>query len=70
MILNWYPSPRLSHMQYLSQIALGMILMINQYWYAIQNNLNDCALFQQKWYTSTFDNATIFRLYMIKYFTK
>jgi len=70
MILNWYPSPRLSNMQYLSQIALGMILMIDQYWYAIQNNLSDCALFQQPWYKSTFDNPTAFRLYMIKYFSK
>ena len=33
MILNWTPSPRMSYMQYLSQIALGMILEIKQYIY-------------------------------------
>jgi hypothetical protein len=69
MILNWYPSPRISYMQYLSQIALGMILIINQYLYSIQNNLNDCTLFNQDWYKNTFDNITAFRLYIIANFS-
>lgn len=68
MILNWYPSPRISYMQYLSQIALGMILAINQYWYYIQNNLSDCSIFETDWYKNNFNNQIEFRLYIIKNF--
>jgi hypothetical protein len=69
MILNWYPSPRISNMQYLSQIALGMILEIKQYWYYIQNNLSDCTLFQKDWYKNNFNNERILRLYILKNFS-
>ena len=50
MILNWYPSPNISNMQYLSEIALTMILDISQFWYYQNNNLETCKIFQQKYY--------------------
>ena len=69
MILNWYPSPRISYMQYLSQIALGMILDIKQYWYYIQNNLSDCAIFKKQWYINNFSGDREFRIYILKNFS-
>jgi len=69
MILNWYPSPRISYMQFLSRIALGMILEINQYWYYIQNNLYDCTIFTQEWYKNTFTSEKAFRLFILQNFS-
>ena len=69
MILYWYPSPKISHMQFLSQIALGMILDIKQYWYYIQNNLSDCNIFQKEWYKSNFANERELRLYILQNFS-
>ncbi len=68
MILNWYPSPNISHMQFLSQIALGIILSIKQYWYYVNNNLSDCSLFQKSWYKDNFDSPKLFKMYVLKYF--
>jgi hypothetical protein len=56
-------------MQYLSQIALGMILDIKQYWYYIQNNLSDCTIFQKQWYKNNFSGDRQLRLYILKYFS-
>ena len=64
MILNWYPSPRMSYMQYLSEIALTMILDISQYRYYITNNLYTCAIFQKTYYTDNFKNELSFRKYI------
>ena len=70
MIKFWYPSPEISYMQYLSQIALGMILDINRFYYNITNNLDTCTLFSKKWYTHNFNNPKIFLNYISKYIKK
>jgi hypothetical protein len=69
MILNWYPSPRLSHMQYLSEIALSMILDISQYMYYTQNNLQTCTIFSKKYYLDNFKNDKKFRFYIYQNFS-
>jgi hypothetical protein len=68
MILNWYPSPRISNMQYLSQIALGMILDIKQYNYYLSNNLSVCTIYNKDWYKNNFTNEKLFKLYIIQNF--
>lgn len=40
MIKYWYPSTEMSHMRYLSSIALGIIRQIKQFNYYITNNLS------------------------------
>jgi hypothetical protein len=67
MILNWTPSPRMSYMQYLSQIALGMILDIKQYIYYISNNLDPCSIYTKDYYKNNFNERT-FRTYVFKNF--
>jgi hypothetical protein len=51
-------------MQYLSQIALGMILQIKLYNYSLQNNLDYCTIFTEKYYTDNFKNPKLFKLYL------
>jgi hypothetical protein len=68
MILNWYPSPKLSYMQYLSEIALSMILDISQYMYYLQNNLQTCTIFSKKYYLDNFKNDKEFRFYIYQNF--
>ena len=70
MILYWYPSPEISYMQYLSEIALGMILQIKQYIYYITNNLEPCSLYQQKYYKDNFQNSRQFLVYINKYLAR
>ena len=67
MILNWTPSPRMSYMQYLSQIALGMILEIKQYIYYISNNLDPCSICIKPYYKDNF-NERSFKTYIFKNF--
>ena len=67
MILNWTPSPRMSYMQYLSQIALGMILEIKQYIYYITNNLDPCSICIKPYYKNNF-NERSFRIYVFTNF--
>ena len=64
MILNWYPSPKMSYMQYLSQIALSMVLDISQYMYYTSNNLYPCSFYQKKYYSDNFANEILFRKYI------
>jgi hypothetical protein len=64
MILYWNPSPKKSYMQYLSQIALAMILQIKLYYYSLQNNLDYCTIFNEKYYTNNFKNVQLFKLYI------
>ena len=70
MILNWYPSPKMSYMQYLSQIALSMVLDISQYMYYTSNNLYPCSFYQKKYYSDNFANEILFRKYIYYYFSK
>jgi len=66
MILYWNPSPKRSYMQYLSQIALAMILQIKLYTYSLQNNLEYCTIFKEKYYTNNFKNVKLFKLYIYR----
>lgn len=70
MIRFWYPSPDISYMQYLSQIALGMILDIKQFLYYRTNNLEDCTIFQKKYYIDNFNNQRAFLNYININFSK
>ena len=67
MIVNWKPSPKMSYMQYLSQIALAMVLDINQYFYYQSNNLETCTIFQKKYYTDNFQSPKQFLNYISQY---
>ena len=69
MILNWKPSLTISYMQYLSQIALLMVLDINQYFYYQSNNLETCTIFKKKYYLNNFKSPKEFYNY-IKYYRK
>ena len=61
MILYWTPSPELSYMQYLSQIALTMIQNIKQYLYYRSNNLEySCIINSKKYYINNFKNEKMF----------
>ncbi len=66
MILHWKPSPSISYMQYLSQIALGMILDIKQYNYYLSNNLEPCNIFQKEYYKQNFTSPKQFHIYIIQ----
>ena len=68
MILYWNPSPELSYMQYLSQIALGMLQDINQYLYYRTNNLEYCPINRKKYYKNNFENEKKFLIYLNIYF--
>jgi len=70
MILYWIPSPEHSHMQYLSQIALTMIMTIRQFLYYRTNNLEDCTVYTQKYYKDNFSNSRQFIMYVNKNFSK
>ena len=70
MILNWKPSPRISYMQYLSQIALQMILDIKLYSYSLQNNLEYCTIFNRKYYSDNFKSPKQFKIFIYSYLTK
>lgn len=68
MIRFWTPSPKMSYMQYLSQIALAMILDISQYMYYLSNNLEPCTIYTKKYYTNNFSSPQVFRYYIFKNF--
>jgi hypothetical protein len=69
MILYWKPSPELSYMQYLSQIALTMIQDIKQYLDYRTNNLEYCGIINsKKYYTDNFKNEKIFINYINLFF--
>lgn len=70
MILYWIPSPERSYMQYLSQIALTMIMDIKQFLYYRTNNLENCTIFNKKYYKDNFKNNKQFLLYVTTYFLK
>jgi plasmid replication initiation protein len=67
MILYWKPSPELSYMQYLSQIALNMLLEIKTFSYYRTNNLEYCTLFTRNYYKNNFKNAKTFLNYINTY---
>jgi hypothetical protein len=68
MILYWKPSPEISYMQYLSQIALSMIQDIRQFLYYRTNNLQDCRIYNKSYYKNNFNNERLFLSYANYYF--
>jgi len=65
MITHWYPSPVISHMQYISNIALGMIQDIGVFRYNLSNNLDyGCTIFQQNYYKNNFKSPKAFYFYI------
>ena len=70
MILYWKPSLETSYMQYLSQIALGMILDIKQFLYYRTNNLQDCTICNKTYYKNNFQNNRQFIMYINNNFSK
>jgi len=64
MILYWKPSPEISYMQYLSQIALNMIQDIKQFLYYRTNNLEYCSLNTKKYYINNFTSQKSFIDYL------
>jgi hypothetical protein len=59
-----------SYMQYLSQIALTMIMDIKQFLYYRTNNLETCIIFNKKYYKDNFKNNKQFLYYVTTYFSK
>ena len=64
MLINWYQSGNISYMQYLSQIALNMILDIRQFFYYRDNNLYTCNIFTRYYYKNNFKNEKVFIVYL------
>lgn len=59
-----------SYMQYLSQIALTIIMDIKQFLYYRSNNLENCTIFNKKYYKDNFKNNKQFLYYVTTYFLK
>ena len=55
MIQYWYPSPDISNMRYLSNIALTLLLNVKLAWSYIGNNLEPCYN-KNLWMTKKIDN--------------
>ena len=68
MITSSNINVNISYMQYLSQIALAMILDISQYMYYTSNNLDTCTIFYKKYYINNFKSQLVFRKYIYKNF--
>jgi hypothetical protein len=71
MILYSEPSLELSHMKYLSLIALTMIQDIKKYLYYRSNNLEYCGIINnKKYYIDNFKNEKIFLNHLNQLFIK
>jgi len=57
-----------SHMQYLSKIALAMILDINLFLYYRSNNLYYCNLSNKKYYKDNFKNDKQFHVFIMTHY--
>jgi hypothetical protein len=70
MILNWYPSPNISNMRYLSNIALGIIQDLGLYRYYLGNNLQGCNLSNKPYIRNLFgdDNRKLY-VYVLNIFS-
>ena len=64
MIQFWYPSPEMSYMRYLSNIALNIIQDIGVYRYNLSNNLNAGCILNTPFYKLNFDNMEDFKFYV------
>ena len=64
MIKYWYPSPEMSYMRYLSNIALNIIQDIGVYRYNLANNLNAGCILNTPFYKLNFDNIEDFKFYV------
>ena len=70
MILNWYPSPNISNMRYLSNIALSIIQDLGLYRYYLGNNLQGCSLSNKPYLKNLFgdDNRKLY-VYVLNIFS-
>ena len=70
MILNWYPSPNISNMRYLSNIALGIIQDLGLYRYYLGNNLQGCGVSNKPYLKNLFgdDNRKLY-VYVLNIFS-
>ncbi len=70
MILNWYPSPNISNMRYLSNIALGIIQDLGLYRYYLGNNLQGCGVSNKPYLKNKFgdDNRKLY-VYVLNIFS-
>jgi len=64
------PSPEISYLKYLSDIALDMMLVINQFLYYRSNNLEYCTIYNKKYYSNNFKNNKLFINYINLNFLK
>jgi len=70
MIKNWYPSPSMSHMRYLSSIALGMIQQLKQFNYYVNNNLSCHGILCEDYIKGVFTSERQLMKYIIFIFNK
>ena len=64
MIRYWYPSMEMSHMRYLSSIALDIINEIRRFKYNISNNLISNNMIHKEYFKNKFNNNREFILYI------
>lgn len=70
MIQFWNPSPVISNMMYLSQIALAIIQQISLYRTYLSNNLEYCSIYSEPYYKENFKSTRQFQVYVIQNFSK
>lgn len=70
MITFSIPSLEISYLKYLSDIALDMMLVINQFLYYRANNLEYCTIYNKKYYSNNFKNDKLFIKYINLNFSK
>lgn len=70
MIQYYYPSPTISNMRYLSNIALGIIQELGLYRYYLGNNLESCTLLNKPYIKKVFgDNKKKLYVYILNIFS-
>lgn len=69
MISRWYPSPVISNMRFLSNIALGIIQDLGVYRYYIGNNLQPCPYTSKPYLKNLFKSEREFMVYIMNNFS-
>lgn len=64
MIRYWYPSTEMSHMRFLSSIALDIINEMRRFKYNISNNLISNNMIHKEYFKNKFNNNREFILYI------
>lgn len=66
MIKYWYPNKDISHMRFLSSIALDILNLFKRFNYNINNNLNDSSLINKSYIKNKFNNQREIMKYFFK----